>query len=303
MRVEPLVPDAPQPGRTSSTGDTAAFSDAVDAFSALLDDANHAEDAFAAGNGSLQDAVYERARADVAISVLSATAQHAHRRFNRFSTCKCSVRLAGTVLARWSALPRQARVAAATGLALAIVASLVIEIVSHPVRIQPFATPLHPEQVAEVEERLADWHIAFAPSSDNVAVDAARRNDILLKLSLAGVPHPHLESSGEALSNVGVLTPQAVIDAQTRSGLAGDIEAGLRDIDGIDDARSSSRRRNSQISRTKRLTMLPPACGYICVLARSYPATSLRGSGPMSPRVSWGSIRRASRCSTISALH
>ena len=34
-----------------------------------------------------------------------------------------------------------------------------------------------------------------------------------------------------------MLTPQAVVEAQTRAGLAGDIEAGLRGIDGIDDAR------------------------------------------------------------------
>ncbi len=143
----------------------------------------------------------------------------------------------GTLLIRWSALSRQARIMATTGLALAIAASLVIGILGHPVRVALFATPLHPEQLAEVEERLAAWHVTFAPTSDNVLVDAARRNDILLKLSLAGVPHPHLDSSDEALSNVGVLTPQAVIDAQTRSGLAGDIEAGLRGIDGIDDAR------------------------------------------------------------------
>lgn len=54
---------------------------------------------------------------------------------------------------------------------------------------------------------------------------------------MAGVPHQHHQSMGEALASVGVLTPQAVVDAQARAGLAGDIEAGLRGIDGIDDAR------------------------------------------------------------------
>ncbi len=77
MRVELLVPDAPQPDRASSAGDTEAFSGAVDAFSRLLENANHTEDAFSVGKGSLADAVYARARADVALSVLSATAQHA----------------------------------------------------------------------------------------------------------------------------------------------------------------------------------------------------------------------------------
>jgi len=59
----------------------------------------------------------------------------------------------------------------------------------------------------------------------------------LLRLSLAGVPHDHLFSTGEAIANIGMLTPQSVIDAQTRAGLSGDIESGLRGIDGVDDAR------------------------------------------------------------------
>ena len=41
----------------------------------MLRGAESAEDAFAAGAGSLQDAVYERARADVALSAATATAQ------------------------------------------------------------------------------------------------------------------------------------------------------------------------------------------------------------------------------------
>ena len=80
-------------------------------------------------------------------------------------------------------------------------------------------------------------NVTFTPTADNVVVVAGRRNDLLLRLSLAGVPHPHLSSTGEALAAIGVLTPQAVVETQTRAGLAGDIEAGLRGIDGIDDAR------------------------------------------------------------------
>ena len=78
-----------------------------------------------------------------------------------------------------------------------------------------------------MQEQLAAWSVPFSPSVDNVTVDASRRNDLLLRLSLAGIPHAHVETTGEALANVGVLTPQAVIDAQTRSGLAGDIEIAL----------------------------------------------------------------------------
>jgi len=140
-------------------------------------------------------------------------------------------------LARWSGLPKGVRFAAGTiGLGVLCIA-VAAAIVGHPARAPLFAAPLHPEQLVEVEERLASWSVPFTPTSENVIVDAARRNDLLLRLSLAGVPHPHLSSTGEALASIGVLTPQAVIEAQTRAGLAGDIEAGLRGIEGVDDAR------------------------------------------------------------------
>ncbi len=141
------------------------------------------------------------------------------------------------LLARWSAFPRTFRLVASAALFVALAAAIAAAILEHPSRAPLFAAPLHPEQLAEVEERLAAWSVPFTPTSDNIVVDAGRRNDLLLRLSLAGIPHQHLASTGEALANIGVLTPQAVIEAQTRAGLAGDIEAGLRGIDGVDDAR------------------------------------------------------------------
>ncbi|HEY8322048.1 MAG TPA: flagellar hook-basal body complex protein FliE [Candidatus Baltobacteraceae bacterium] len=73
MRVEALLPDAavatPVPPALPE-----AFARALDGVSDALTGANRAEDAFAAGRGSLQDAAYERARADVAISVAIAVA-------------------------------------------------------------------------------------------------------------------------------------------------------------------------------------------------------------------------------------
>ncbi|HEY6486408.1 MAG TPA: flagellar M-ring protein FliF C-terminal domain-containing protein [Candidatus Cybelea sp.] len=138
---------------------------------------------------------------------------------------------------RWNALSRVARACAGGGALALLTLSLTLAILAHTPRVALFAAPLHPEQLGEVEERLAAWSIAFTATADNVVVDARRRNDLLLRLSLAGVPHPHLSSTGEALGEIGVLTPQAVVDAQTRAGLAGDIEAGLRGIDGVDDAR------------------------------------------------------------------
>jgi flagellar hook-basal body complex protein FliE len=75
MRVELLVPDAPP--RRAAGDESGAFARALDAIGGVLAGANRAEDAFAMGDGTLQAAVYERARADVALSVATATAQRA----------------------------------------------------------------------------------------------------------------------------------------------------------------------------------------------------------------------------------
>jgi flagellar hook-basal body complex protein FliE len=73
VRVEPLLPDAPAlPDRA---GDGRGFSQVLDALSDALSDASKAEDDFAYGRGTLHDAIYERAQADVALSVATATAQ------------------------------------------------------------------------------------------------------------------------------------------------------------------------------------------------------------------------------------
>jgi flagellar M-ring protein FliF len=141
------------------------------------------------------------------------------------------------LLMRWNALPQAARASIGAIGMLCGVLAIAGTLMARQPRGPLFAQPLHPEQLTEVEERLAGWNVAFTPTSDNVVVELGRRNDLLLRLSLAGVPHAHLSSTGEAVASIGMLTPQAVIDAQTREGLSGDIEAGLRGIDGIDDAR------------------------------------------------------------------
>jgi flagellar biosynthesis/type III secretory pathway M-ring protein FliF/YscJ len=141
------------------------------------------------------------------------------------------------LLARWNALPAKTRSLAAAGAAAIVLLSLLASLLAHPQRSVLFASALHPEQLTEVEERLASWNVPFTPTSDNVLVDNRRRNDLLLRLSMAGVPHAHIEGSTDVLAKLGALTPQTVIDAQTRDGLAGDIELGLRGIDGVEDAR------------------------------------------------------------------
>ncbi len=142
-----------------------------------------------------------------------------------------------TLVHRLQALPMPV-VVCGVALLIALIAVAVIgSVATHTSRTPLFAIALHGEQLSEVERELAGWNVGFTPAADNVLVDAARRNDLLLRLSMAGVPHAHVSTTSEALADVGVLTPQAVIDAQTRAGLAGDIEIGLRSVAGVDDAR------------------------------------------------------------------
>ncbi|HEY5349045.1 MAG TPA: flagellar M-ring protein FliF C-terminal domain-containing protein, partial [Candidatus Lustribacter sp.] len=138
-------------------------------------------------------------------------------------------------LARLRELPVAVRVGAIALVAIAAASGTVV-MLAHPARTALFAGALRSKQLSEVENQLAAWNVAFTPGADNVVVDASRRNDLLLRLSLAGVPHTHVRTSDETLADVGVLTPQSVIDAQARSGLSGDIEIALRSVDGVDDA-------------------------------------------------------------------
>ncbi|HVS45708.1 MAG TPA: flagellar M-ring protein FliF C-terminal domain-containing protein [Verrucomicrobiae bacterium] len=142
----------------------------------------------------------------------------------------------GALALRWGALSPAIRRVLAIALAGLVVASIAGVAIAQRPRGALFATPLHPEQLTEVEERLADWNVPFTPTADNLIVDARRRGDLLLRLSLADVPHAHVATSDQTLASIGALTPQSVIDAQTRAGLAGDIEVALRGIDGVDDA-------------------------------------------------------------------
>ena len=78
MKVEVLQPDRPVGFAASANGersDVNSFATVVDAIGKVLDGASQAEDAFASGTGTLSDAIYERARADVALSIATAAAQ------------------------------------------------------------------------------------------------------------------------------------------------------------------------------------------------------------------------------------
>lgn len=143
---------------------------------------------------------------------------------------------ARALTARWHALSPRSRWFLGMALACAIVLSFLASAITHQQRVPLFAQSLHPDQLSEVQERLAGWNVAFTPAADNVLVDAKSRNAMLLRLSLAGVPHRHVDGSGDLLGKLGALTPQAVIDAQTRNALSGDIELALRGIDGVEEA-------------------------------------------------------------------
>lgn len=76
MKVELLQPDA-VPSNSPAPVDQTGFGRALDAIGSVLTDATQAEDAYASGAGSLQDAMYQRAQADVALTVATAAAQRA----------------------------------------------------------------------------------------------------------------------------------------------------------------------------------------------------------------------------------
>jgi len=140
------------------------------------------------------------------------------------------------LLVRWRRLGARQR-ALTAGIALAaLFAFALAAFLQRDARIALYPSPLRPEQVTEVVQRLAEWNVAFIALPDNVRVDSRSRNELLLRLSLAGAPHAHRASSSEALEKINPLVPQSVLDAQQREGLAGDLAAALRGIAGVEDA-------------------------------------------------------------------
>ena len=77
MQIEALVPDvAPDAPRITPVPDgSAGFGGLVDAAGSMLTKADDAERAFAAHRGGLQEMVVERARADIALQLASASVQ------------------------------------------------------------------------------------------------------------------------------------------------------------------------------------------------------------------------------------
>lgn len=141
-----------------------------------------------------------------------------------------------SVIERWNALQSRLRIGIGAAAFAVLLIVAVVLLLGRDTRVALFANALKPDQLAEVDAQLSQWSIAFVPTHDNVRVDAPQRSSLLARLALAGVPHAHVVGTSEALSNVGTLTPQAILDAQARAGLEGDLEKGLRGLGGIADA-------------------------------------------------------------------
>lgn len=83
MTVTPFIPDVPSPAvraiapQTNGAPHAGGFGKILNDLGSALGSANSAEDAFASGTGDLQSAIYERARADVALAVATAASQRA----------------------------------------------------------------------------------------------------------------------------------------------------------------------------------------------------------------------------------
>ena len=141
------------------------------------------------------------------------------------------------ILARWNALTNQVKIFIISGIAILIIASISGAFLLRDNRVPLFAKALTADQVTEVDSQLAGWQVPFSTTVDNILIDRSQRSDMLLRLSMVGIPHEPLASSADALSKVGALTPQSVLDIQTRDALANDLAMGLRGVDGISDVR------------------------------------------------------------------
>jgi len=141
------------------------------------------------------------------------------------------------LLERWKALEPRLRIGISAAALVLVIAAALAVLLGRDTRGALFANPLKPDQLAEVDAQLSAWNVAFVPSQDNVRVAGKQRSALLARLALAGVPHAHVIGTSEALATVGTLTPQAILDAQARAGLEGDLEKGLRGLGGIAEAR------------------------------------------------------------------
>lgn len=140
------------------------------------------------------------------------------------------------LLNRWNGLPQRLRLLIGLLSAAVIFVAVLLAAMLFPRSTLLFAAPLESEQLTQIDAQLAAWNVPHLTTAENIMVDAGSRDTLLLRLSLAGLPRSHIATSGETLAKVSALTPDALLEAQSRTGLAGDIAIALRGIAGVADA-------------------------------------------------------------------
>jgi flagellar M-ring protein FliF len=144
--------------------------------------------------------------------------------------------LTGRALA-WIERRRSATIAATLLVAAAGIAALLFARSVGDVAL--FEAPLHASQVREVESALTLWNESFSAdaSGTQVYVPVSRRRDVLLRLTLAGLPRPYVPTSADMLSEpVSAMAPRTLLDDRRRIGISGDLTETLRRISGVADA-------------------------------------------------------------------
>jgi len=142
-----------------------------------------------------------------------------------------------SILARWNALSKRTQLIAVVGFAVVLIGSFVIAYSFRDTKTVLSSKPWTADQVAEVDKELSGWSVPHATLLDNVRVDAGQRNDILLRLALAGVPHDTLDGAAVMLKDVGALTPQSVLDDVRVHANENELATQLRSITGIANAK------------------------------------------------------------------
>jgi flagellar M-ring protein FliF len=145
-----------------------------------------------------------------------------------------------TLIGRSAAwIARRRRTVGASAGAAVVAVALVIASSRVGADVPLFDAELHPAQGVEIQNALTLWGEPFHANAQGtqVFVAASRRRDLLLRLTLAGLPHRYIPTSADVLEDQSnALTPQSVIDDRRRSGIEGDLVAGLRRIAGVSDA-------------------------------------------------------------------
>ena len=133
---------------------------------------------------------------------------------------------------------RKAPTLAAAGVLIVLIVALAVS--SRLNTLTPlFAAPLHPSQTLEVERALTIWNESFTADAQHTQlfVPALHRRDVLLRLTLAGLPHRFVPTTSEVLEQQeSAFAPQSIVDDRRRAGIEGDLVAGLRRSNGVADA-------------------------------------------------------------------